>query len=282
MLLERAYAKINLTLDVSHLRPDGYHEVDMVMQTIELSDLIWLEHSANRAITIEASVSHIPLDERNLAHTAATAFYRAAGMERGVRIRIDKQVPVAAGLGGGSADAAAVLRGMNRLFARNLPAEQLEQIGASIGSDVPFLVSGGCAVARGRGEQIERVEHSMKAWVVLVRPPVFVSTATVYGAIEQYASRSEPSSQAMVAALQSGSLDAVQAAISNDLTEVTCRLYPQVEEMRRRMEQVAKQPVFMSGSGPSLYCLLPHENAAQRLVNALRGFAKEVFVARFV
>ncbi len=248
MISERAYAKINLTLDVNHLRPDGYHDVDMVMQTIELSDLIWLDLTNGQEIVIEASVSHIPLDQRNLAYAAAEVFLHETGCTGGLRIHIDKQVPVAAGLGGGSADAAAVLRGLNRLFETNLPAQRLAQLGASIGSDVPFLVTGGCAVARGRGEVIEPVEHALKAWIVLVRPPVFVSTGAVYDAIERYQERAEPSSVAMVRALQSGSLEAVQAAISNDLTEVTCRLYPQVEDVRRRMEQVAKQPVFMSGS----------------------------------
>lgn len=282
MLSERAYAKVNLTLDVNYQRPDGFHDVDMVMQTIELSDLIWLEETGERGIVIEATVSHIPLDKRNLAYAAVEAFSLATGISGGLRIVMEKQVPVAAGLGGGSADAAAVLRGLNRLYNAGLSPAALAEIGASVGSDVPFLVEGGCAVARGRGERLERIQHGLKTWLVLVRPPVFVSTAAVYGAMESYQPRLEPSSARMTRALEDESLEAVQAAVSNDLQPVTERLYPPVGEVKRRIEQVAKQPVYMSGSGPTLYCLLPHENAAQRLVNALRGFAKEVFLSRFI
>jgi 4-diphosphocytidyl-2-C-methyl-D-erythritol kinase len=282
MLSERAYAKINLTLDVNYKRPDGFHDVDMVMQTIELSDLIWIEETEDDEIVIEATVSHIPLDKRNLAYSAVEAFSRATGVRTGLRIVIEKQVPVAAGLGGGSADAAAVLRGLNRLYGTDLPLQTLAQIGASIGSDVPFLVEGGCAIAKGRGEVLTRVEHRLKAWLVLVRPPVFVSTSTVYGAMDQYQTRAVSSSVEMIRALQSDSLDAVLAVVSNDLAPVTEQLYPLVGEVKRRMEQVAKQPVYMSGSGPTLYCVVPHENAGQRLVNAFRGFAKEVFMTRFV
>jgi 4-diphosphocytidyl-2-C-methyl-D-erythritol kinase len=282
LLVERAYAKINLTLDVLGRRPDGYHEVDMVMQSIDLSDLVWVEQTAGPEIEIESNVSHIPLDARNLAHVAAMAFFRYTGISSGLRIRIEKQIPVAAGLAGGSADAAAVLRGLNRLFDTRLSHDELAQIGASVGSDVPFCVHGGCAVATGRGERLQHVEHQLRAFVVLVHPSIHVSTAAVYGAMEAYQERPQPTSLRMLEALRRADVDEVRGLISNDLEPVTCRLYPALADLKRRVEAVAKMPVHMSGSGPTLYCLVATQNAAQRLYNALRGFVKEVYLSRLL
>lgn len=282
MLLERAYAKVNLTLDVNYKRADGYHDIDMVMQTIDLSDSIWLEELPQDEIVIESNVSYLPLDTRNLAYMAADVFRQATNIQRGLRIRIDKQVPVAAGLGGGSADAAAVFRGLNRLWGTNLSPDTLASLGASVGSDVPFLVHGGCGVATGRGERVQLVSHATKAWLVLVRPPVFVSTGAVYEAMKTYQKHAVPTSNRMVNMLVEGDLDEITRCISNDLMAVAESLYPEIGEERHRMENVVKTPVFMSGSGPTLYCLAPNQAVAQRYYNAIRGFAKEVYLARFV
>jgi 4-diphosphocytidyl-2-C-methyl-D-erythritol kinase len=282
LLLERAYAKINLTLDVLDKRPDGYHEVDMVMQSIDLSDLVWLEALETDEIEIDSAASHIPLDGRNLAVIAAQAFRRRLGIRRGVRIYIDKQIPVAAGLGGGSADAAAVLRGLNRLWGTGLSVEELADIGASIGSDVPFCVRGGCAVARGRGERLEPVTHTFRPYVVLVRPAVHVSTSEVYGALNPADYSREPHSPRMCEALAAAELEAVEAAVYNGLAPCTFRRHPEVAAMQRRVAHIAHRPVHMSGSGPTLYCLLPNRHAALRLYNALRGFTREVYMARFI
>jgi 4-diphosphocytidyl-2-C-methyl-D-erythritol kinase len=281
VLVERAYAKINLTLDVLGRRLDGYHEVDMVMQTVDLSDLVWVEEAEGDAITVDSTATNIPLDSRNLAVVAAEAFQRFSGIRRGVHIKIEKNIPVAAGLAGGSADAAAVLRGLNRLYGTNYSRDQLAEIGASIGSDVPFCVYGGCAVATGRGEQIRRVHHQMRPWVVLTRPPVYVSTAEVYRATspDQYATCT--ASAGMVQALEQGDFEAVRKLVSNGLQPTTFRLYPEVAAVKERMEAATGQPVFMSGSGPTLFTLLPTQSAAQRTYNTLRGFMREVYLCRF-
>lgn len=282
MLVERAYAKINLTLDVMGKRNDGYHEVDMVMQTVDLSDSIWLETVPGEVISVDSTASHIPLDGRNLAVIAAQTFMAQTGLRRGLRVTIDKQIPVAAGLAGGSADAAAVLRGLNRLYQTGLTMNELARIGASIGSDVPFCVHGGCAVARGRGERIEQVAHHVRAWVVLIRPPVFVSTADVYGALPVAELATNPSSSAMVRALQEDDFMEMRRLVTNGLAATTARLYPEVGALRERVEQVTGQKVFMSGSGPTLFCLVPTQSAGQRIYNALRGFIREVYLCRFV
>lgn len=282
MLVERAYAKINLTLDVIAKRQDGYHEVDMVMQTVDLSDLIWLEVGPGSQIEVDSTVSHIPLDGRNLAVVAAEVFMAQAGIQSGLKITIDKKIPVAAGLAGGSADAAAVLRGLNRLYDTRFSLQRLAEIGTSIGSDVPFCVFGGCAVARGRGERIERINHNLRAWVVLIRPPVFVSTGDVYHAISPEQWATSLASPNMVAALQDGDFSRMVTQVRNGMASTTFQLYPEVAAMQGRIEQVTGQFVFMSGSGPTLFCLVPTQSAGQRIYNTLRGFIKEVYLCRFV
>ncbi|QSO47927.1 4-(cytidine 5'-diphospho)-2-C-methyl-D-erythritol kinase [Alicyclobacillus mengziensis] len=281
MLVERAYAKINLTLDVLGRRPDGYHEVDMVMQSVDLSDLLWIDKS-DAGIRIESGASNIPLDERNLAYVAAEAFLRKANISSGISIGLEKNIPVAAGLAGGSSDAAAVLRGLNRLFATGYSLDELAELGASIGSDVPFCVYGGCAVARGRGERLQRVHHQMRAWVIIIRPPVFVSTADIYGALTPKQMTQVVRSKSMIESLMDGDFERMVGLVDNRLRPATQRLYPEVAEYAERLSSTLGQPVHMSGSGPTLFLLAPNERRAQRSYNAIRGFMKEVYLCRFI
>lgn len=281
MLVERAYAKINLTLDVLGRRPDGYHEVDMVMQSVDLSDLLWIDKS-DTGIRIESGASNIPLDDRNLAYVAAEAFLRKANISSGISIGLEKNIPVAAGLAGGSSDAAAVLRGLNRLFAAGYSLDELAELGASIGSDVPFCVYGGCAVARGRGERLQRVHHQMRAWVIIIRPPVFVSTADIYGALTPRQMTQVTRSKSMIESLMDGDFKRVVDLVDNGLRPATQRLYPEVAEYAQRLSSTLGHPVHMSGSGPTLFLLAPSERRAQRSYNAIRGFMKEVYLCRFI
>lgn len=290
MLVERAYAKLNLTLDVLGRRDDGYHEVDMVMQSIDLSDLVWV--GANRSgtgtssIHISSSSLQMPLDERNLAYVAAEAFLKRIPLQRrgplAVEIEIEKHIPVAAGMAGGSADAAAVLRGLNRILHTGMSLDELADIGASIGSDVPFCVYNGCAIARGRGEILESVSHECRAWAIVVRPPVFISTPDVYHALQPGDFTTDPLSRAMVELLQQGDFSRILQHITNGMSRAAEALHPEVRAYRERMEATISQPVFMSGSGPTLFTLAPSLRRAQRMVNALRGFIREVYLCRFV
>ncbi|RIV21751.1 4-(cytidine 5'-diphospho)-2-C-methyl-D-erythritol kinase [Alicyclobacillaceae bacterium I2511] len=302
MVIERANAKINLTLDVLYKRIDGYHEVDMVLQTIDLADIVSLEETAGSDITVDATVGNIPLDSRNLAVVAAESFRRHSGLRKGVHIHIQKEIPVAAGLAGGSADAAAVLRGLNRLWGTGYELGQLAQWGAEIGSDVPFCVVGGCAVARGRGECLTPVDHSLLPWVVLVHPAVYVSTFEVYAAWEAIGEQKtgeiiekqrigemvgkprvgETGNEGMVRALSAGNYAWVQNAMHNDLAPVAYHLYPEVNGLRTRLEKTLQVPVHMSGSGPTLFTLAPSQTVARRIYNTLRGFLKEVYLSRFI
>nr|WP_238413600.1 4-(cytidine 5'-diphospho)-2-C-methyl-D-erythritol kinase [Alicyclobacillus sp. TC] len=282
MLLERAYAKINLTLNVLGKRPDGYHEVDMVMQSIDLSDevaLEWLPESME--IVMESQATSIPLDGRNLAVIAAEKFLSAANLTRGVRIYLTKNIPVAAGLAGGSADAAAVLRGLNRLAGHPFSLDELAELGAQIGSDVPFCIYNGCAIASGRGEKITHVQPALRSWVVLLKPPLYVSTTEVYQSIQADDFSNKRVSSAMTERFAKGcTLAEIESLICNDLQPVTFRLYPEVAQLHRKMQSVSGLPCHMSGSGPTLFTLVPTQSAGQRVYNALRGFAKDVYLAR--
>lgn len=282
LLLERAYAKINLTLDVLGKRHDGYHEVDMVMQSIDLSDLVWLEGRSDSAIVLESTAAHIPTDDRNLAVQAAMKFREHTGIQTGVHINLEKNIPVAAGLAGGSSDAAAVLRGLNRLFRTHLSLATLAELGAQIGSDVPFCVYGGTAIARGRGEHLTRFTHPSAMYVLLIYPRMFVSTAEIYGGLRPENYAQTPQSARMREALLTESVDMIPGLITNDLQPVTFHLYPEVEQIARKVETVIRHPVHMSGSGPTLFSLVPTLGQLNRMYNALRGVMRDVHISRFV
>ncbi len=283
MIVERAFAKINLTLDVLGKRSDGYHEVDMIMQTVDLSDLVWLENSESSHVALESNAASLPVDSRNLAFAAAEVFRRESGVQAGVRLRVEKNIPIAAGMGGGSADAAAVLRGMNRLFGTGYTLDELAQLGAQIGSDVPYCVYGGCAWARGRGERIElRLPRPASFFAVILRPNCHVSTGDVYANLMQGEYSTSLHAEAALRALRSNDVRALESAMFNGLELAAMRLHPEIAQMKEKMEHTLRAPVFMSGSGPTLFTLASTQGSAQRMYNALRGFAKEVYLCRFV
>ena len=280
MLFEKARAKLNMTLDVLHKRSDGYHEVEMVMQTVDFCDYISLQSSATGKISVRSNALYIPLDERNLAHRAAQILRARLGVRGGVVIDIDKRIPVAAGLAGGSADAAAVLRGLNQLWDLRLRTEELCAIGAEVGSDVPFCVMGGTAVVRGRGENVESLAVHPAFWVVLAKPPLAVSTAEVYAALDVARIHAHPPAQAMVQALIQGDLAAVAKAAGNVLEEVTVGLYPEIAKLKAQIERLGARMTLMSGSGPTVFALFEREQQARRVFNALRRTMKEVYLCQ--
>lgn len=282
MISEKAKAKINLTLDVLYKRPDGYHEVEMVMQTVDLSDHLLFEERGDSEITLSCGVPYIPLDHRNLAYKAAALLREKLGLKKGIHISIEKNIPVAAGLAGGSSDGAATLRGLNRMWRLGLSLDELALIGAELGSDVPFCVYGGTAIARGRGEIIERLPSAAPLWVVLVKPPIAVSTADVYGNLNARQISSHPNTHAMVQALQTGDVEQIVNSLGNVLENVTFAMYPEVEKLKQQMVKFGAMGALMSGSGPTVFALADRESRANRIYNALRGFSKEVYLTRFL
>ncbi|WP_082235831.1 4-(cytidine 5'-diphospho)-2-C-methyl-D-erythritol kinase [Halobacillus massiliensis] len=281
IVLEKAPAKINLSLDVLHKRPDGYHEVEMVMTTVDLADRIELKLLPGSQIKIESESRFVPNDERNLAYRAAQLMQNHFNIKQGVRIFLEKNIPVAAGLAGGSSDAAAVLRGLNKLWKINASIDTLAELGARIGSDVSFCVYGGTAVARGRGEIIEELPPPPACWVVLAKPAIGVSTQTIYQKLN-IKKAEHPNTKAMIDALYRGSFDDICANVSNILEGVTTKLHPEVNQIKEKMKQAGAEAVLMSGSGPTVFALVSQDGKLHRIYNSLKGFCPEVYMVRML
>lgn len=280
-ILEKAPAKINLSLDVLHKRHDGYHEVKMVMTTIDLADRIELSSLDEDKIQIESHNRFVPDDQRNLAYKAAQLLKERFSIEKGVSITISKSIPVAAGLAGGSSDAAATLRGLNKLWELGLSLDELAELGAEIGSDVSFCVYGGTAIATGRGEKIEQIEAPPHCWVVLAKPDIGVSTADVYKKLDLN-NLLHPDVDGMVQAIEEKNYDKMCDKLGNVLESVTMKMHPEVAMIKEQMKRFGADAVLMSGSGPTVYGLVQYESRLHRVYNGLRGFCDQVFAVRLL
>ncbi|MGY8615421.1 4-(cytidine 5'-diphospho)-2-C-methyl-D-erythritol kinase [Bacillus velezensis] len=280
-ILEKAPAKINLSLDVTSKRPDGYHEVEMIMTTIDLADRIELTELPENVIRVASHNRFVPDDQRNLAYQAAKLLKERFQVKKGVSIMITKVIPVAAGLAGGSSDAAATLRGLNRLWNLKLSVEELAELGAEIGSDVSFCVYGGTALATGRGEKIRHISAPPHCWVVLAKPTIGVSTAEVYRRLNLQQVR-HPDVQAMIDAIEEKSFQKVCGQLGNVLESVTLSLHPEVAMIKNQMKRFGADAVLMSGSGPTVFGLVQYESKVQRIYNGLRGFCDQVYAVRMI
>lgn len=280
MHYETAPAKINLTLDTLYKRDDGFHEVSMVMTTVDLNDNLSFEKRTDRKIVIHSEHQFVPTDRRNLAYQAALLMMRCYKIETGVTITIDKHIPIAAGLAGGSADAAATFRGMNALYELGLELEELAQISSELGSDIPFCVFGGTALATGRGEIIERLPKPPHAWIVLAKPEISVSTKTIYGALKP--GKNKPQSEMMKQAIINNDYEQILSTLKNDLEEVTVKKYPQVKKLLGNMKESGSEGALMSGSGPTVFGIVRKERQGILLYNAMKGCCAEVYRIRLL
>ncbi|AZV40793.1 4-(cytidine 5'-diphospho)-2-C-methyl-D-erythritol kinase [Peribacillus asahii] len=280
-LMEKAPAKINLALDVLFKRPDGYHEVEMIMTTVDLADRIELKEIPGKNIKILSHNRFVPDDHRNLAYQAAHILKERYDVNKGVSITIEKNIPVAAGLAGGSSDAAATLRGLNRLWGLGLSLDELAEIGAEIGSDVSFCVYGGTALAKGRGEKITHLPPPPNCWVILAKPTLGVSTANVYKRL-QLSDMEHPDVYGMIAAIENNDYQKVCSGLGNVLEQVTLPLYPEVANIKNQMKTFGADAVLMSGSGPTVFGLVEHDSRMQRIYNGLRGFCDQVYAVRLL
>jgi 4-diphosphocytidyl-2-C-methyl-D-erythritol kinase len=268
VLLRKAYAKINLALDVLYKREDGYHEVAMVMQAIDLADNLSF-FLQEEGITLSTNIPELEAGPGNLAYRAAALLQDTLGIKRGVRIHIDKQIPLAAGLAGGSADAAAVLLGLNQLWNLSLPIEQLAALGAKLGSDVPFCLYGGTMLATGRGERLSPLPPLPECWVVLAKPPVDVATAWVY-ANYRPEGVDHPDLNGMQEALARRNLAGIASRLGNVLETVTVRTYPEISELKLMMTDLGAMASLMSGSGPTVFGLVEAYDKAQEIAWTMR------------
>lgn len=267
----RANAKINLTLDVLYKRADGFHQVEMIMQAIQLADILNLEEKVSGDISITSNMSYLPCDHRNLAYQAAMLIKNTYQVKDGVHIFIEKNIPMSAGLAGGSTDAAGVLIGLNRLWKLGLSLEELEVLGARLGSDVPFCLRGGTQLATGRGELLEPLSPLPPCYVVLAKPRIGVSTAWVYGRYRDSESLHHPDTAGVKAALGQGDLPGVANRLSNVLESVTMSEYPQIGKLKERMIQYGAMASLMSGSGPTVFGLAPDKGTAEYIADKLRS-----------
>lgn len=245
-----AAAKVNLVLEVLSKRPDGYHEIVTLMQTVDLADRLTLEDADT--LELRASAAGLPTDGTNLALRAAQALRKAAGIEQGVRIALDKRIPVAAGLGGGAADAAAVLIGLNRLWGLGWSVARLADVAVGLGMDVPFFLQGGGALATGRGERLEPVAGRGLA-LVLVNPRFGSSTAEVYGRVTPAMYTDGKRALALVDALRSGRAARVAASLYNGLRAAVAPIHPEVGRMEAALLAAGALGAAMSGSGPTVF-----------------------------
>ncbi len=280
MVTVEANAKINLTLDILGKRPDGFHEVAMVMQTIGLHDTLVMEKT-ERDIELSINVPWLKADEKNLAWRAAELIRQEYGLEGGVRIELTKRIPVAAGLAGGSADAAAVLKGMNDLYGLQLDEEKLCELGARLGSDIPFCIMGGTMLATGRGEVLTRLSDMPETWVVLAKPRISVSTAWAYQNYDEQGADCHPDNEAIKQAIDRGNRKAVAGLLCNVLESVTIKKYDVIAEYKQMMLDKGAMASMMSGSGPTVFGLAKNREQAESIADVLRQETNaDVFVTR--
>lgn len=278
MITVKGHAKINLTLDILGTRADGFHEVAMVMQAIELHDTITLEKADKISLTI--NVPWLKADEKNLAWRAAALIMEEYGTG-GATMRLTKNIPVAAGLAGGSADAAAVLRGMNELYELNLTDERLCELGARLGSDIPFCLMGGTMLATGRGEVLTRLACLPATYVVLAKPPVSVSTAWAYKNYDEQGAPVHPDNDKICAEIAAGNRKAVAKLLCNVLESVTIKKYGVISEYKKMMLEGGAMASMMSGSGPTVFGLTADKATAEKIAARLRENTRaNVFVTR--
>lgn len=279
---EKAPAKINLSLDVLRKRSDGYHEVDMIMTMIDLADRISFEKNDKNKITLCSNSGIVPNDDRNLVYRAAKLIKEEYKIDNGVSIYLEKNIPVAAGLAGGSSDAAATLRGLNRLWCLNASNSELMALGEKIGSDVPFCINGGTARVTGRGEIVNQISTVPAGWVVLAKLPIGVSTKEIYDALNIDVISTHPKTDEMQRAIEAQDINKIIELLANVLQDVTLSLYPDVMHLYGQMKHFAEKGVLMSGSGPTIYTLVSKESKVKRICNALRGFCKNVYAVRLL
>ena len=285
-LTMEAPAKINLGLDVLRRRPDGYHDLRMVMQTISLKDELVLTKTEEPGIflTVESErEGELPADNKNLAYRAAALLLREFPQPGGVRIQLKKRIPIAAGLAGGSTDAAATLLGMNRLFDLGLSLPELQKRGVTLGADIPYCLMKGTALAEGIGERLTRLPKAPACHVLLAKPDVSVSTAWVYQNLHLTEDTVHPDIDEMTRCLAEGNLTKLCACLGNVLETVTIPAYPVIARIKAQMREAGARGALMSGSGPTVFGLFDSREKAEDCRRAIleNNLANELFVTEF-
>lgn len=282
-ITRKAYAKINLGLDVVRRLPNGYHEVRMVMQNVGIYDVLTFAR-AEEGITLMVDNQELPADSGNLIWKAAKLLLDTAGIEGGVHITLEKHIPIAAGMAGGSTDAAAAFLGINELYGIGYDLEQLKALGVKIGADVPYCIQGGTALAEGIGEVLSELTAPPACYLVIAKPDINVSTKFVYENLRANELEYHPDIDGMIEAIEQGSLKGITDRLGNVLETVTVPAYPIIREIKDVMLAAGAENALMSGSGPTVFGIFTDEKQAEAAAEQIRAalLAKQVFVTGFV
>ncbi len=280
--VRKAYAKINLGLDVIGRLENGYHEVRMIMQTVEIYDVLTLQKQP-AGIVVTTDSGELPTDENNLIYKSAKLMIEKYGISEGVRIHLEKNIPIAAGMAGGSTDAAGTFMGMNELFALGASPEELRELGLKVGADVPYCIMGGTALAEGIGEKLTELPAPPECFLLVAKPDINVSTKYVYEHLDAEGVTKHPDIDGMIEALTQGSLEGIVNRLGNVLENVTVRKYPIIEEIKKCMLDEGAQGSLMSGSGPTVFGIFLQEEKAQKALHTIKDkqLAGQLFVTGF-
>lgn len=283
----KAYGKINIGLDVIRKREDGYHDLDMIMQTVDVyDDVIISREDGTQTYEIEVSTDAdiLPNDKGNLAFMAAKVLMEAYDIKSKVKIHINKRIPIAGGMAGGSADCAAVLRGVNKLFQLGLTDEQLQEYGVKLGADVPYCIVGGTKRAQGIGEILTDLPTPPKCYVIIAKPDAFVSTKFVYSHIRPAQIENHPDIDGIIESIKAGDLYGMCEKIANVMEDVTIPEYPIIQKVKDILKSNGAVNALMSGSGPTVFGIYDDEEKAKQSMDALSGkeFVSQLYLTKFI
>ena len=278
----KARAKINLTLDVLGRRDDGYHDLKMIMQSISLYDSVFIKKTDKNNIKLKSNIDWLPSDERNLAYKACKVMKERFNIKEGIFIEIDKRIPISAGLAGVSSDCATVLFGINNLFNLGLTQKELMDIGLTLGSDVPYCIMRGTALAEGVGDILTPLPPCPDMHVVLLKPAISVSTAVVYNGLNLSEVKERPDTEKVIEAIKNGDRDGISKGLSNVLESVTLSMYPELNDYKKRLMEKGANATLMSGSGPTIFGLFYEKEDALRAYNEFKaeGDIKHVILTK--
>ena len=276
----KALGKINLGLDVLGKRENGYHDVRMVMQTVYLYDKVKIEKKEEPGIELTTNLFYLPVNENNLAYKAAQLLMDEFQIKEGVKISLEKHIPVAAGMAGGSSNAAAVLFGINRMFSLGLTQEELMKRGVTLGADVPYCIMRGTVLAEGIGEILTPLPAMPKCYVLLAKPPISVSTKVVYEKLDSCERIHHPDIDGVIQGLEDGDVYKVASCMGNVLEQVTISEYPEIEEIKNVMKEEGAVNAMMSGSGPTVFGIYDDKRKARKAASRIkaRRLAKQAYV----
>ncbi|MHA8137835.1 4-(cytidine 5'-diphospho)-2-C-methyl-D-erythritol kinase [Lactobacillaceae bacterium Scapto_B20] len=278
-IVEKAPAKINLGLDTTFKHADGLPEWNMVMASVDLADYVEIQTINTDCIIVESDSVFIPNDRRNLAYQAALLIKHQFHITTGIQIKITKHIPIAAGLGGGSSDAAAVLRGLNQLFDLKLSKRQLAEIGLKVDSDVPYCIYSQTARVTGRGEIIDVMPKLPSMWIVIVKPRISVSTPRILQEIN-YDELTHPNMDRLIKFMELGDFAGITSSMGNVLETISGKHYPEILEIKNRLISFGADGSQMSGTGPTVFAICHKYSRAKRLLNSIHGFCNEAYLVR--